>query len=77
MNVRFEFFQVPIKEEGYLVYGPFVPDGYGICYNPHPSKIMFGISSYNSNPTTNSGHFASYLRRSLDDMRLLATTSKL
>ncbi|KAK3723369.1 hypothetical protein QZH41_015946 [Actinostola sp. cb2023] len=69
--------QVPFKDDSYLVYGPSVPDGYAICYNPLPQKLLFGITSCNSNPNTNSGHFAAYLQRSLDDMRLLTTSSKL
>ncbi|XP_031553075.1 carnitine O-acetyltransferase-like [Actinia tenebrosa] len=69
--------QVPFKEETYLLFGPAVPDGYGICYNPGLKKLMFGVTTYNSNPTTNSGHFASCLQRSLDDMQLLVSKSKL
>jgi carnitine O-acetyltransferase len=68
---------VPFKEETYLIFGPTVPDGYGICYNPGAKKLMFGVTTFNSNPTTNTGHLASFLQRSLDDMQLLVSTSKL
>lgn len=69
--------QVPSNHELFLSFGPAVPDGYGVCYNPQNDKIILGVSTVNSNPETNSGHFATYLQRSLDEMRLLVTTAKL
>jgi hypothetical protein len=69
--------KVKFKEETYLVFGPSFPDSYGICYNPGAKKLMFGVTTINSNPTTNTGRFASYLQRSLDDMQLLVSTAKL
>jgi len=41
--------QVPAKSESVLFFGPVCPDGYGFCYNPQETKILFGISSYKSN----------------------------
>ena len=61
----------------FLSFGPAVPDGYGVCYNPLSNKIILGVSTVNSNPETNPGHFAAYLQKSLDEMQLLATTAKL
>lgn len=69
--------QVPSNYELFLSFGPAVPDGYGVCYNPQKSKIIFGVSTINSNPETNPGHFGAYLQRSLDEMRLLVTNAKL
>lgn len=69
--------QVPSNHELFLSFGPAVPDGYGVCYNPQKGKIIFGVSSVNSNPETNPGHFAAYLQRSLDEMQLLLTTARL
>lgn len=69
--------QVPSNHELFLSFGPAVPDGYGVCYNPQKGKIIFGVSSVNSNPETNPGHFAAYLQRSLDEMQLLVTTARL
>ncbi|KAK2553260.1 Carnitine O-acetyltransferase, partial [Acropora cervicornis] len=69
--------QVPSNHELFLSFGPAVPDGYGVCYNPQKNKIILGVSTVNSNPETNPGHFAAYLQRSLDEMQLLAKTSKL
>jgi carnitine O-acetyltransferase len=45
---------VPSKEESVLVFGPVVPDGYGLCYNPQESQIIFGVSAFNNNPETDS-----------------------
>lgn len=69
--------KVPSNYELFLSFGPAVPDGYGVCYNPQKNKIIFGVSTVNSNPETNPGHFAAYLQRSLDDMQLLVTNAKL
>lgn len=69
--------QVPSNHEMFLSFGPAVPDGYGVCYNPLSNKIILGVSTVNSNPETNPGHFAAYLQKSLDEMQLLATTAKL
>lgn len=69
--------QVPSNHELFLSFGPAVPDGYGVCYNPQKGKIIFGVSTVNSNPETNPGHFAAYLQRSLDEMQLLVTTARL
>ncbi|XP_068735255.1 carnitine O-acetyltransferase-like isoform X1 [Montipora capricornis] len=69
--------QVPSNHELFLSFGPAVPDGYGVCYNPQKNKIIFGVTTINSNPETNPGHFAAYLQKSLDEMQLLAKTSKL
>lgn len=69
--------QVPSNYELFLSFGPAVPDGYGLCYNPQKNKIIFGVSSVNSNPETNPGHFAAYLQRSLDEMQLLVTNARL
>jgi len=67
---------VPFTNECYVGFGPSVPDGYGICYNPMPEKFLFSLSTYKSNPVTNPDHFAITLHRSLDTMRSLALTCK-
>ncbi|XP_048586991.1 carnitine O-acetyltransferase isoform X2 [Nematostella vectensis] len=69
--------QVPLEHESWVVFGPAVPDGYGICYNPQPNKLMYSVSTFNSNPATNPGHFAAAMQRSLDEMQLLGTISKI
>ena len=54
-----------------MSYGPVVPDGYGVCYNPHPENIVFSVSSFRSCDVTASGFFASTLEGSLLQMREL------
>ncbi|EDO44210.1 predicted protein, partial [Nematostella vectensis] len=65
--------QVPLQQESWGVFVPAVPDGYAICYNPQPNKLMYSVSTFNSNPATNPGHFATAMQRSLDEMKLLGT----
>lgn len=76
-TLSFLLLKVPSNYELFLSFGPAVPDGYGLCYNPQKNKIIFGVSSVNSNPETNPGHFAAYLQRSLDEMQLLVTNARL
>ena len=52
-----------------MVFGPVVPDGYGVCYNPQQTKIHFGVSSYNDCPETDSDTLGGALMKSFDDLR--------
>ncbi|KAL3872104.1 hypothetical protein ACJMK2_040057 [Sinanodonta woodiana] len=61
--------QVPAQSESVLVFGPVVPDGYGICYNPQEQQILFGVSSFNNCKDTFSEQMAANLRKALLDMR--------
>ncbi|KAH9507364.1 hypothetical protein Btru_057910 [Bulinus truncatus] len=72
--------QVASRFKAYLCFGPVVPDGYGVCYNPQDDQLIFSISSFNNSPVTNSETFSQSLTESLVDMKsLLAShpTSKL
>jgi hypothetical protein len=51
-----------------MCYGPVVPNGYGCCYNPKPSYILFVVSSFKSCKTTNSRQFSDALEKSLNEM---------
>ncbi|XP_014204515.1 carnitine O-acetyltransferase-like isoform X2 [Copidosoma floridanum] len=64
--------QVAYKTESFMCYGPVVPEGYGCCYNPRPSDMFFGCSSFNSCPETSTKGFAETLKQSLRDMKKLA-----
>lgn len=61
--------QVPSKEEAVLVFGPVVPNGYGLCYNPQETQIIFGCSAFNNSPETESAKMADAVTQSLLDMR--------
>ncbi|XP_048776623.1 carnitine O-acetyltransferase-like isoform X2 [Ostrea edulis] len=61
--------QVPAKYEACLVFGPTVPDGYGVCYNPQEKQIIFGVSAFNCCPETVSMKFIDSIQQSLRDMK--------
>lgn len=63
--------QVPAKTDCVMCFGPVVPDGYGVCYNPMEEHINFAISAFNSCADTNAARMAHYLEKALLDMRIL------
>ncbi|PNI68964.1 CRAT isoform 9, partial [Pan troglodytes] len=62
---------VPAKTDCVMFFGPVVPDGYGVCYNPMEAHINFSLSAYNSCAETNAARLAHYLEKALLDMRAL------
>nr|XP_060613492.1 carnitine O-acetyltransferase [Anolis sagrei ordinatus] len=71
MHFNLSTSQVPAKTDCVMCFGPVVPDGYGICYNPMDDHINFAISAFNSCGETNAARMAHYLEKALLDMRLL------
>ena len=71
--------QVPSRHNSLLTFGPVVPDGYGICYNPMPQQINFCVSAWRSCTDTNAQTLTAALHQSLEDARnvLLKTGAKL
>ncbi|KAL5011508.1 hypothetical protein ScPMuIL_010059 [Solemya velum] len=63
--------QVPTSYEAVMFFGPVVPDGYGVCYNPRESQILFGVSSYNNCPDTEAYKLVGSLESSLCDMQAI------
>lgn len=63
--------QVPAKTDCVMSFGPVVPDGYGVCYNPMETHINFSVSAYNSCAETNAARLGHYLEKALLDMRAL------
>ncbi len=57
--------------DAFMCYGPVVPDGYGICYNPHPNEMVVAVTSFSSCGETRSDHFAFTLESSFRQMREL------
>jgi len=55
--------QVSSKYESLLNFGPYVPNGYGVCYNPMPYKILFSVSAWNKDVE----NFAESFMESLND----------
>uniref|UniRef100_A0AC11DX91 Carnitine O-acetyltransferase n=1 Tax=Ovis aries TaxID=9940 RepID=A0AC11DX91_SHEEP len=71
MHFNLSTSQVPAKTDCVMFFGPVVPDGYGVCYNPMETHINFSVSAYNSCAETNAVHLAHYLEKALLDMRAL------
>uniref|UniRef100_A0A673BLJ5 Carnitine O-acetyltransferase n=1 Tax=Sphaeramia orbicularis TaxID=375764 RepID=A0A673BLJ5_9TELE len=63
--------QVPSKTDCVMCFGPVVPNGYGVCYNPMESHINFAVSSFNTCNETNAAHLAQAVKDALLDMRTL------
>ena len=53
------------------MFGPVVPDGYGVCYNPQENQIIFGVSAFDVSPKTDSKHYIKVLHQTLTEMRNL------
>lgn len=68
---NFVYPKVPTTMDAFMCYGPVVSDGYGVCYNPHPSWILVCITSFKRHNDTNSDHFAYTLESSFLQMQEL------
>lgn len=53
----------------YMLYGPVVPEGYGVSYNPQPDRIIVCVSSFKSCKDTESRRFSTTLKATLGEMR--------
>ncbi|KAE8582933.1 hypothetical protein XENTR_v10020389 [Xenopus tropicalis] len=71
MHFNLSTSQVPAKTDCVMCFGPVVPDGYGVCYNPMEDHINFAVSAFNSCAETNAARLAHYLERALCDMQQL------
>uniref|UniRef100_A0A3Q2Q1Z7 Choline O-acetyltransferase n=1 Tax=Fundulus heteroclitus TaxID=8078 RepID=A0A3Q2Q1Z7_FUNHE len=60
--------QVPTSVEMFCCYGPVVPNGYGVCYNPQSDHIIFSVSSFHESQQTCSAEFVKCLVQGLQDM---------
>ncbi|XP_040013097.1 carnitine O-acetyltransferase [Xiphias gladius] len=63
--------QVPSKTDCFMCFGPVVPNGYGVCYNPMNDHINFAVSSFNACEETNAESLAQAVEDALVDMRTL------
>ncbi|XP_043096113.1 carnitine O-acetyltransferase isoform X2 [Puntigrus tetrazona] len=63
--------QVPAKTDCVMCFGPVVPDGYGVCYNPMDTHINFAVSAFNSCQDTNAARLAQALEDALLDLKTL------
>ena len=70
-HLSFLYVQVGSKTDCVMCFGPLVPDGYGVCYNPMDEHINIAITAFNSCEETNAAKFAQAVEDSLLDMRAL------
>ncbi|XP_026099886.1 carnitine O-acetyltransferase-like [Carassius auratus] len=63
--------QVGSNTDCVMCFGPMVPDGYGICYNPMDDHINFAVTAFNSCEETNATKLSEFLEDSLLDMKTL------
>ncbi|XP_029467899.1 carnitine O-acetyltransferase isoform X2 [Rhinatrema bivittatum] len=71
MHFKLSTSQVPSQTDLVMCFGPVVPDGYGVCYNPMDDHINFSVSAFNSCADTNVARLAHYLEQALLDMQSL------
>ncbi|XP_062307811.1 carnitine O-acetyltransferase-like isoform X1 [Osmerus eperlanus] len=63
--------QVGAKTDCVMCFGPTVPDGYGVCYNPMEEHINIAITAFNSCEETNAAKFSRAVETALLDMQAL------
>ncbi|XP_041091373.1 carnitine O-acetyltransferase-like [Polyodon spathula] len=63
--------QVSARTDCVMCFGPMVPDGYAVCYNPLPEHINFSVSAFNCCAETNAEKLAGSLEQALRDLREL------
>ncbi|XP_029441761.1 carnitine O-acetyltransferase-like [Rhinatrema bivittatum] len=61
--------QVAARTDCVMCYGPLVPDGYAVCYNPMADCINFAVSAFNCCEETNAERLARSLKEALDDLQ--------
>uniref|UniRef100_A0A8C7CUE8 Carnitine O-acetyltransferase n=1 Tax=Oncorhynchus kisutch TaxID=8019 RepID=A0A8C7CUE8_ONCKI len=63
--------QAGAKTDCVMCFGPMVPDGYGVCYNPMADHINIAITAFNSCEETHAANFGRGVKKALRDMRSL------
>ncbi|XP_053625257.1 carnitine O-acetyltransferase-like isoform X2 [Plodia interpunctella] len=67
-HMRISTSQVACKCDGFMCYGPLVPNGYATCYNPRDNDVNFATSAFVANPETACSEYRAALEQSLQDM---------
>lgn len=70
-NFRISTSQVASNAKSFMCYGPFVDDGYGICYNPRNDDIILAVSAFKSSPITGAKAMGQHLIDAFDHMHRL------
>ncbi|XP_034400414.1 carnitine O-acetyltransferase b [Cyclopterus lumpus] len=63
--------QVPANTDSVMCFGPLVPDGYAICYNPQADHVHFSITAFNCCEETNAETLALTLKDTLGHLQEL------
>lgn len=65
------YLQVPTNTDSVMSFGPLVPDGYAVCYNPQPDHVHFSITAFNCCDETNAEKLAVTIESALHDLHKL------
>ncbi|KAI1902454.1 hypothetical protein AGOR_G00044940 [Albula goreensis] len=57
--------QVPANTDSVMCFGPLVPDGYAVCYNPQSDHVHFSVTAFNCCEETNAETLAQTVESSL------------
>uniref|UniRef100_A0A672Z8U8 Carnitine O-acetyltransferase b n=1 Tax=Sphaeramia orbicularis TaxID=375764 RepID=A0A672Z8U8_9TELE len=63
--------QVPANTDSVMCFGPLVPDGYAICYNPQADHVHFSITAFNCCEETHAETLALTLKETLCELQEL------
>ncbi|KAM3858173.1 carnitine O-acetyltransferase b [Diretmus argenteus] len=63
--------QVPSNTDSVMCFGPLVPDGYAICYNPQADHVHFSITAFNCCEETHAETLALTLKDTLCQLQEL------
>ncbi|XP_038580213.1 carnitine O-acetyltransferase b isoform X2 [Micropterus salmoides] len=63
--------QVPANTDSVMCFGPLVPDGYAICYNPQADHVHFSITAFNCCEETHAETIAVTLKDTLCQLQEL------
>ncbi|XP_034048770.1 carnitine O-acetyltransferase isoform X2 [Thalassophryne amazonica] len=74
-HFRLSTSQVPSKTDCVMCFGPVVPDGYGVCYNPMNNHINFAVSAFKACKETDASQLANAIKDALLDMKTLLIQS--
>lgn len=70
-HYRISTSQVASQHKAFMCYGPAVPDGYGICYNPRDEDMLLAVSAFNECTETDARGMAAVLCEALEEMYAL------
>uniref|UniRef100_A0A674BPA9 Carnitine O-acetyltransferase b n=1 Tax=Salmo trutta TaxID=8032 RepID=A0A674BPA9_SALTR len=63
--------QVPANTDSVMCFGPLVPDGYAVCYNPQPDHVHFSVTAFNCCEETQAETLAATLHSTLCQLQEL------